>query len=149
MDRGNSGGKISDLLGITKPKLPVHKILYKVLKTYTAVKLYMFVYLCVCVFVCLCICVFVCLCVFVFVCLCICVFVYQANLHLRGFPTRTALMTAANETQLLPPILPPSSEKIRSDLALDTLCISLLIQNQFSRPHLQWLLAAPLPHIER
>ena len=65
MDRGNSGGKISDLLGITKPKLPAHKILYKVLKTYTALKLYMFVYLCVCVLVYLC--------VYVFVCLCICV----------------------------------------------------------------------------
>ena len=39
MDRGNSGEKISDLLGITKPKLPPHKILYlriKVLKAYTA-----------------------------------------------------------------------------------------------------------------
>ena len=41
---------------------------------------------------------------------CICVVVYQATAF-ESFPTTTSLMTAANETQLLPPI-----QKIRSDL---------------------------------
>ena len=80
------GGKSVICWGLQNQNCLLIKILYKVLKTYTAVKLYMFVYLCVCVFVCLCICVFVCLCVFVFVCLCICVFVYLCLcLHAVGW----------------------------------------------------------------
>ena len=64
MDRGNSGEKISDLLGITNQNCLLIKILYKVPKTYTAsnetlLELNVFVYLCICVFVYLCICVFV------------------------------------------------------------------------------------------
>ena len=106
MDRGNSGEKISDLLGITKPKLLAHNILYKVLKMYTTsnetlLQFDVFVYLCVHVFVYLCI----------------------SQLLLRGFPTTTPLMTATNETQLLPPDTSPLL-KIRSDLTT-THCVLL------------------------